>query len=403
MNRLRTVLQIGLPIAVILGGVLAARGLIALRAEPRSAPRAALLPTVEVMVASAGPVRLAARSQGTVAPRSQGRLVSEVAGRVTSVSESMVNGGFFEAGQALVELDPVDLVVAVEEARGRVAAAELRIAQEEADARVARADWERLGLGEPDDLVLRKPQLAEARAALAAAGAALRKAELDVERATVRAPYPGRVRSERVDVGQYVARGEELATIYATDWVEVRLPLPDEELSRLDLSTVLYHGNGEREPRELPSVELRARFAGREHVWRGHVVRSEGEIDPLTRMLVVVARVEDPYGRDEAQGAVPLAVGLFVDAVIEGRAVEQAVTLPRAALRGRDQVVVLDGEDRLRSRTVEVLDRDGASVVIGSGVEAGERVVLTALENVGEGTRVRVIGPDAAAAQQEQP
>jgi hypothetical protein len=132
-------------------------------------------------------------------------------------------------------------------------------------------------------------------------------------------------------------------------------------------------------------------------------VRSEGEIDPLTRMLVVVARVEDPYGRDEAQGAVPLAVGLFVDAVIEGRAVEQAVTLPRAALRGRDQVVVLDGEDRLRSRTVEVLDRDGASVVIGSGVEAGERVVLTALENVGEGTRVRVIGPDAAAAQQEQP
>jgi multidrug efflux pump subunit AcrA (membrane-fusion protein) len=195
-----------------------------------------------------------------------------------------------------------------------------------------------------------------------------------VERCEIRAPFTGRVREERVDVGQFVSRGERIARLYAIDVAEVRLPISDDELAFVDLP-LLYRGDEEARPG--PEVELSARFAGERHVWRARVVRTEGEIDPRTRMVNVVARVEDPYER--SNGRPPLAVGLFVDAEILGRTVEDVVVLPRAALREGDVVHVVDAEDRLRLRPVSVLRRHRDEVVLASGLAPGERVSVTPL------------------------
>lgn len=213
------------------------------------------------------------------------------------------------------------------------------------------------------------------------------QAERDLARTSLRAVFTGRVRDESVDVGQFVTRGAPIATLYAVDWAEVRLPVPDEELAFLDLPLVWRDGSANPPG---PDVRLFARFGGAEREWRGRVVRTEGEIDARSRMVHVVARVEDPHGRASDGDSSPLAVGLFVRGEIQGRVAPGVVVLPRAALRGDRQVLVLDAEGRLRFRDVVVLRSLRDQIVVSAGLSAGERVCVSALETVVDGMQVRV-------------
>jgi RND family efflux transporter MFP subunit len=210
------------------------------------------------------------------------------------------------------------------------------------------------------------------------------KARADLDRTRVRVPYPGRVREKLVDVGRYVSPGTPIARVYATDAVEVRLPVPADEIGFLDFPF------GAAAVPDGPRVLLRARLGTGLSEWVGRVVRTEGEVDPRTRMVNVVARVEDPYGKGAAADGNPLAVGLFVEARIEGRTARDVVVIPRSALRGKSGVLVVDAEDRLRPRQVEVVRVDRERAVIGAGLEAGERVCLSAIEVAVDGMQVRV-------------
>ena len=154
----------------------------------------------------------------------------------------------------------------------------------------------------------------------------------------MKAPYTGRIRTKSVDVGQFVSRGAPVARVYAVDYAEVRLPIPDAELAYVDLPLAF---RGQAGDAKGPKVTLRAQFAGREHTWQGRIVRTEAEIDPQSRMVQAVARVADPYGQGGRPGRPPLAVGMFVEAEIEGRWTS-SVVLPRVALRGGDTVYVID-------------------------------------------------------------
>ncbi|MFN2427820.1 MAG: efflux RND transporter periplasmic adaptor subunit, partial [Candidatus Binatia bacterium] len=216
----------------------------------------------------------------------------------------------------------------------------------------------------------------------------------ELERTAVRAPFDGRVRTEDVDVGQFVSRGEILARIYSTDVAEIRLPLDDGDLAFLDLSMAWRDAN---EDRPGPVVVVHADFAGHRWQWKGRIVRTEGQIDPATHVIHAVASVEDPYGRGENPARPPLAAGLFVEADITGRTAVGVVSLPRAAMRGDSRVLVVDGEDRLRSRKVKVLRREAERVIVSEGLAAGERVCISPLEVAVDGMRVRVAEEPAAA------
>ena len=272
-------------------------------------------------------------------------------------------------------------------ARAAIAQAELRLATEQEEAAVARKEWESLGQGEPRPLVVRAPQIAEAKAMLASAEAAFEKAEYDLERTVVKAPFAGRVREKRVDVGQFVSRGSSVARLYGVDYAEVRLPIPDRDLEFVNLPLAY---RGQRESARGPSVALMANFAGRRHRWQGRIVRTEGEIDPRTRMIQAIARVADPYGRARP-GRPPLAVGMFVEAEIYGKAAANVFVLPRIVLRGTDQVLVVDKDDRLRFRTVDILRTESDQVIIRSGLEAGERVANSVVEAAVDGMKVGVL------------
>jgi RND family efflux transporter MFP subunit len=382
----KPILKVLIPLIVIAAAVFGAVAMYKAKPEVKKHDPIVLPPLIRIHEVEISSCQFIVHSQGTVSPRTESLLVAEVSGRVIEVSDSFVTGGFFEAGDALVRIDPSDYRQAVSTSRANVARMKLQLAREEAEAEVARREWKDLGKGEATPLTLHEPQLADARAALEAADAALEQAERDLSRTELRAPYAGRVRIKIVDVGQFITRGSPAGTIYAVDYAEIRLPLADEDLAYLDLP-LIYRGGKDEQPG--PAVMLTADFAGREYSWQGRIVRTEGEIDPASRLVHVVARVKNPYGRGEDPDRPPLAVGLYVRAEIDGRIAKDVAALPRAALRGDDTVLVVDDENRLRFRKVRILRRTRETVVIGSGLSQGERVCVSPLEAVTDGMKVR--------------
>ena len=342
-------------------------------------------------------LQLRVRSQGTVAPRTESALLPEVSGRVIRVSPNLVSGGFFEAGETLLEIEPRSFELAVARAEAGLARArsEVEFARDELQRQQGLADR---NVASPAELSAARRAEQVAVANLTDARVALDQAHWDLERSRVRAPYAGRVRNETVDVGQLVGPSGAVATLYATDYAEIRLPVPDHQLAFLDLPVQPIDGgeNG-------PAVELRARFAGRDHFWRGQVVRTEGEIDPKSRMVHVIARVEDPYGvHSENTDRPALAVGLFVPAEIEGPVASDVIVVPRYAMRSNDEIIVIDTEDRVRIRQVDVLRVDGEDVLIRTRMKPGERVCVSPLQVAVEGMQVIPIEDERANAEAER-
>jgi RND family efflux transporter MFP subunit len=377
MAERKSLLPVILPVAILVVGALGAIGLVMAKRMPERREREIPPPVVRVLEVRPETIRLDVDSYGKVAPRTESDLVAQVAGTIVEVSPRLAAGAAFEKGETLATIDPRDFEIAVTRAEAAVAQAEVALALQEGEARVARRDWEELGEGEPDPLVLREPQVAEARAARNAARAALEKARLDLERTRIRAPYAGRVLRKSVDLGQYVGPGTPVARVYATDAVEVRLPVTLEDLAYVDLESG-------------PPVALTAEVGGRDRRWIGRVVRTEGAIDPATRMLHAVARVDDPWGDGEDPA---LAVGLFVEGGIAGRTVENAYRVPRAALRDDGRVVLVGDEGRIELRNVEVVRIDGEDAIVVDGLEPGEKVCLSIVASAIEGMRVRVERP----------
>jgi RND family efflux transporter MFP subunit len=381
-------LKVVLPLVVVVVGAIVAVAMIKSKEAPEIRETEIPVPAVRVQRIELRDVQLVVHSQGTVSPRTESVLVPEVSGRVTWVAPSFASGGFFEKDEVLLKIDSHDYRQAVVQARAGVAQAELRLEQERAEAEVARSEWSDLGDGDASPLTLREPQVAEAEAALEAARAALQRTERDLARTEVRAPYAGRIRTKEVDVGQFVTMGTPLARVYAVDYAEIRLPLPDDDLAYIDLP-LNYRGESGRDVG--PRVVLSARFAGRTHEWEGRIVRTEGEIDPRSRMIHAVARVKDPYARGDDPDRPPLAAGLYVDAEIDGRRATDVAVLPRSAVRGEEQVLIVTDDERLRFRSVEILRRARDEVIVASGLADGERVCLSPLAVVTDGMRVRIV------------
>ncbi|UCH82685.1 MAG: efflux RND transporter periplasmic adaptor subunit [Candidatus Latescibacterota bacterium] len=386
-------LKIVLPFAILAVGAVVAVALIKSRSPVETRPAKDYAPLVRVVTVEPTDHQFKVTTHGTVKPRTETALVPEVAGRVVSIAPSFADGGFFEKGDVLVRLDSRDYELAVVSARGVVAQAKVRAELEEAQAEVAREEWKTLGGGKDSPLATRELQVQEALAALAAAEAALEKAQRDLDRTRIRAPFAGRVRQKMVDVGQYVSPGIAVAHIFAVDYVEVRLPIPDSDLAFLDLP-VNYRG--EHAQQTGLEVTLYADFAGDRHSWSGRIVRVEGEIDPVSRMVHAIAQVDDPYGRGEGEDPMPLAIGLFVDAEISGRVIKDAFVIPRSAMRDDDQIIVVDDDNRLRFRDVRVGRIGRENAVILGGLRAGDRVCVSLLEAMTDGMKVRT-GSDAGA------
>lgn len=348
-----------------------------------------VLPSVETMVARPETKRVIVESQGTVEARTHTVLIAEVSGRIESVSPALYAGSFFSEGDTLAKIDDTDYRANLAAAKSRLADAQLAYQQELAASEQAMEDWKALGnQGAPSDLVLRKPQLERALANLDAAKAAAKSAERDLERTTVKAPYDGRVQQKFVDLGQFAnARASQIASIYSIDTAEIRLGISLDETRLVNLPESFVDGSVSG---PKPKVTITATYGGKDYQWDGVIDRSEGSIDPQTRLLYLVAQIENPYAKATEGQRPPLKIGSFVRAEIEGELIEDAYVIPRRALRENDTIYIVDPEGKLEVRQVTPFQRTKTIVILRDGLAAGELICLTPLQYVVNGMEVEI-------------
>lgn len=400
-SRTERALKILSPLLVIGAGVGVVLLLRATAPQPERAEPGPPGARVEVVTATRFEGRPQIRVQGTVTPARQTRIGPEVQGRVEWVSPQLVPGGRFEEGDPMLRIDPTDYRLALNAARGEVAQAELAVRQQRAGRDADRRAWEILeeeGAIPPEvyteegrELALNEPQLAAALEQLESARSREEQARVNLERTTLRAPFPARVEEETVDVGQQVSRMEPVATLTGTERYFVRASVP--------VQKVPFVRTGAPDAPGAPARIVQT-LQGREYVWEGYVESLLPAVDERGSMARVVIVVPDPLGL-EGEGRVrdvPLLIDSFVDVRVEAEPLPtEAVEVPRAALRDGDQVWIASDDGRLEMRDVEVAWRREETVLLSAGVEPGERVIVSQVAVPVEGMRVRTSRPDGGA------
>ena len=350
-----------------------------------SAPKAAISVSVLELVPQSYQVMI--DSYGTVKPRTQSLLVAQASGQIIEVSDEFREGGFFEKGDVLLKLDDRDHQAEVKSAQANLLTAEQSLLEEKARGQQALTDWKRLGgSSQASSLVLREPQLAAAQAQVLSAQAALEKAELDLERTKVTAPYAGRILSRSVDLGQVVSNNTQLATIYAIDSVEIRLPIKNKDLSFVNLPEQ-YRDGAKNQAGSL--VKFSSDLVG-EQTWQGQLARTEGAIDENAQQLYVVAKIDDPY-KSTASNQYPIKIGQYIKAQIAGKTVQNALIIPNSTIYQGTYVYVVEG-DVLKRKDVTFAWQNANQAMIKTGLKANDKLVVTPLGQVSSGTKVSILG-----------
>ena len=352
-------------------------------AEPVYAPV-----TVDVAEVVKQNLHIEVQAQGTVVPVQQTTILAEVKGRIIELAEEFHVGGFVSGDDVLLRIDPRDYQTNLLHAQAALETAESALVQEKGRGQVALREWEKLPRNsqrspEARDLYLRKPQLEEANARLLAARADLNTARDNLERTIIRAPYDALIKQKHTDLGQFVAAGTALADIFSVETAEVRLPIPQSKLDYLELPGLEGYENGS-------AIDLYTDVGGAIKHWPARLHRTEGVFDERSRALYTVARIDDPYAlRNPDQ--LPLRMGTFVNANIEGRELKGVVALPRYILRAGSYVWVVDESMHLRNRQVTSLRTGGEKVYITAGLNEGDLVSLTSLDASFAGAQVKIL------------
>lgn len=379
-----------LPIAIIGGAVIISIAMNLLKPAPLKAESPDTAVAVKTQILQRTQAKLLVESQGTVLPRTRTSLTSEVSGTVLDVSPHFVVGGFFKAGDLLLQLDPTDYEVALQRANANLISMNAQLTFEQARAVQAEKEWGMTGrpAEEAPLLALRKPYLEEARANVLQAEAEVKQARLKLQRATIRAPYTGMVAAKSVDIGQYVTIGSTLGETFAIDFAEVRLPLTKRDLSMMNSFSMADKDH---------QLEITLRGSIDENIteWQANLVRTEGVINQANRALYIVAQIDDPYGRlksPEAAGK-PLMMGTFVSAIIGGKTIDNTFAIPRSALLQGNKVALVDAEQRLRLRVIEPIFADSDFYYVSQGLEEGDEIIISAVGVPIDGMRVSPEAP----------
>jgi RND family efflux transporter MFP subunit len=348
--------------------------------------------SVETLTLKAQRYPIVINSFGTVKPRTSSVLVSQVSGEINNISQQFRDGGFFEKGDVLVELDDRDHRAEVKINQSSLLSAKQSLLEEEARAKQALIDWKRLGNGtKPNALVLREPQLAAAQAEVLSAQANLEKAQLFLERTKIVAPFAGRILKKQVDLGRVVVSNTQLADIYAVDYVEIRLPISNKDLGFIALPEE-YRSSDKK--LQGPNVKITSDLIGKQH-WQGKIVRTEGAIDENSQQLYIVAQIDDPYDVSNKSKVAPIKIGQYVNAEIVGKTIEQALVIPNSAIYQGSYVYIaenINDKTVLQRKEITIRWQNDKDAVIGSGLSVDDDLVLTPLGQVSSGTPVEIAG-----------
>lgn len=352
-------------IAIVLGlTILGVRFLEENAPEAEKKERVEKPPVVEVQVVSKGDQEFTLKSEGVVLVRRDIILSAQVGGKLVKVDENFEVGATFNKGDLIAEIDPVDYMAAVAQSESTLAEAELALVQETARAQQAERDWKKIGGGkDASELVLRIPFLNSAKARLAAAVAALEKAEADLARTRIFAPFDCRVRAVNLNVGATVVPGAQLGTVYDPGELMIRLPFSLDDYAQLP---------------DNAEIRLSSTIGGRLHEWDAEVMWELGEVDQRTLSAYVLAKIL-PKKDDSSRFRLP-SPGIFLNASLVGAVLPGVVGVPRSAIRGENRVFVFGEESKLEVRELVIARSTADWVFATQGIADGEKVILTKLD-----------------------
>jgi RND family efflux transporter MFP subunit len=375
--------RILIPVGILTGCILFAAYLIRTPTQVEESSPEIIPVSVRVTEVQPETVQLLVESHGKVQAAQQVNLSVPVAGPIEWISPSLEAGGYVQAGDVLLRIDGSDYETLL--ARSRATVQQARAEAEHAEQELARllelADRRLASESQMEDA---RRQAEVNRARLADAEANLRQAELDLERTELKAPFNAVVQMREVEVGQYVNRAQSAAVLYGADVVEVRVPLAIRQLGYLDIPLSM---RGELPPAQAPDVTLTGVYGGQEQHWQGKLVRIEAAIDANSNTVQTIIRVAQPEGSD----ALPLPIGLYVEAAIEGKQVEDIIALPRSVVRNNNQVLVVDAENKMFYREVEIYRLEEERVLISGGLLPGEKICVSPIQAVINGMSVQPV------------
>ena len=375
-----------MPIGILLGSIVIT--VVLIRNPTRVSESAPEIIPISVRVAEvrSESVQLFIESQGKAQAARQASLSSNVQGPVAWVSPSLEAGAYVKAGEPLLRLELADFETAVARSRATYE-------QASAEAEFAAADLARITelaakrLASESELQNAERAATVTSARLADAEAALEQSELDAERSILRAPFNAVVASRDVELGQFVNRAQSVAVLFDADSVDVRVPLAIRQLGYLDVPMGF---RGEFESVQAPRVELVGSYGGKQYIWEGKLLRTEATIDPNSNTVQSIIRIEQPTA-DLGGETIPLPIGLFVEARIAGKLVEDIISLPRSAIRNNSQVLVVDAENKMYYRDVDIFRLEQDRVLINGGLVPGEKICTSPIQAVVDGMSVRPV------------
>ncbi len=382
--------QIILPIAILVAGVIAFVGFSSLKTPPEEKAEVDNTPIVAVENIVVAPMILHVSSYGIVKPKYETSLVAQVYGEIVELSDVFVRGGFVKKGQLLARIDPNDYHAALIEAQASMASARAALEKEVAQGKVAEREWKQIKDTSPTELSLRKPQLAQELARVKSAQAGILRAERNLQRTEIKAPYDAMIDNRMIGLGSFVSVGTQIGKLLGTAIAEVRLPVADNQLQFL-----IDRGH-------LAKVKLVGTYAGKSVEWLANIARNEGVIDNKSRMTYLVAEIRNPYllkgasaaknttGNKTVSHVEPLRFGSYVQAEILGVKIANASVLPRYLVVG-DTVALLDNDSKLHYAVIEIVRQEGANVVVSSGLFDGDRLIVSALDYPVDGMKLALI------------
>ncbi|WP_143871476.1 efflux RND transporter periplasmic adaptor subunit [Catenovulum sediminis] len=362
-----------LPIVILASGIAIMAAFASMKKPPEEKPTEQNIPWVEVKVNHPQNKQIYVRSQGEVKPKFETVLVAQVSGIIVELDARFEKGGFVQKGQTLAQIDPSDYQVALTQAQASLASAQALLEQEKAQGQVAKVEWQQIQDLEPSSLALRKPQLAQALAQVKAAKAAVQKAERDLQRTKIIAPFDAIVASRNISPGSFLSTGSQIGEIYATENAEIRLPIAESQLKFLQQKGV------------SAQVVLEAESGGQLQTFDATIVRSEGIKNSQSRMQYLVAQVDDPYALKSSKSS--LEFGSYAVAKIHGQTVENASILARHLIKD-GQVAILDANDQLAYRSVDILRVEDGQAIVTNGLFEGDRIIVSALQYPVEGMKL---------------
>jgi RND family efflux transporter MFP subunit len=392
-------LRILLPIIVVI--VSAAIAFWMMQSGPKAKPRVKVrnAAMVDVRLIEFGPQTTAINIMGTVKPRREVALKPQVSGVVIKISDKLIPGGRFAQDEQLLAIDPSDYQLTVRQLASEVTRVEADLQMELGQQRVAQKEYELLGetvSQEEHALMLRVPQLESSRAVLEGTRARLEQAQINLKRTTVEAPFNAVVMSREINRGTRVTPATTLATLVGSDSYWVEAPIPTSQLK--------WISTGQQKDTTGSPVRIYDTAAwGQARYRSGQLVGLTATVEENGRMARLLAEVADPLAlQPETAGQPKLLLGSYVRVEIEGELLPKAVAIERDLIRDGDQLWIMDDQDRLDIRTVEIAFRGKDQVLVTGGVREGEQLITSNLPSPVQGMSLRLKASEATNSPAEE-